>query len=87
MVKYKRSAGFQGTFKTAATLGHHPDERAVVKVEQGKYIGYGYVDPNPLNCHMDQLNDCIRPFEGNRDVQQIIKLYLRQEKMEKIIRF
>lgn len=67
--------------------GRHKEERSVVKIEFGKYIGYGYFDPAVVNGNPEMLNDCIRHFEDNRDVQQIIKLYLRQEKMEKIIRF
>jgi DNA polymerase-3 subunit epsilon len=67
--------------------GRHQDERSVVKIEQGKYLGYGYFDPNVVNGNPEVLSDCIRQFEDNRDVQQIIKLYLRQEKMEKVIRF
>lgn len=67
--------------------GRHRDERSVVKIGQGKYLGYGYFDPNVVNGNLEALSDCIRHFEDNRDVQQIIKLYLRQEKMEKIIRF
>lgn len=67
--------------------GRHCDERSVVKIEQGKYLGYGYFDPNVVNGNPELLSDCIRHFEDNRDVQQIIKLYLRQAKMEKVIRF
>lgn len=67
--------------------GRHCDERSVVKIGQGKYLGYGYFDPSAVNGNPEVLSDCIRHFEDNRDVQQIIKLYLRQEKMEKVIRF
>ncbi|HHN48518.1 MAG TPA: hypothetical protein ENN08_06275 [Bacteroidales bacterium] len=67
--------------------GRHGGERSVVKLEHGKYRGFGYFDPNVVNGDPAQLNDCIRHFEDNRDVQQIIKLYLRQQKVEKLIRF
>jgi len=67
--------------------GRHSGERSVVKLECGKYQGFGYFDPNALNGDPGLLHDCIRCFEDNRDVQQIIKLYLRQQKVEQLIRF
>jgi DNA polymerase-3 subunit epsilon len=67
--------------------GRHYDERSVVKVEHGKYIGFGYFDPATVNGNYEVLSDCVRHFEDNRDVQQIIRLYIRQQKAEKLIRF
>lgn len=58
--------------------GRHDEEKSVVKIEQGKYIGFGYFDPAAVNGNTEMLSDCIRPFEDNRDVQQIIRSYLRQ---------
>jgi DNA polymerase III subunit epsilon len=42
--------------------GRHTEERAVVKIEQGKYIGFGYFDPLAINGNHQLLNDCIRHF-------------------------
>lgn len=67
--------------------GRRDDERALVKVEHGKYIGFGYFDPEFLNGNPEQLSDCIHLYEDNRDVQQIIKSYLRHHKVEKVVRF
>ncbi len=67
--------------------GRHQEENAVVKVENGKYIGFGYFDLNSFAGNTDCLNDHIKPYEDNRDVQQIIRSYMRQGRAKKIIRF
>ena len=65
--------------------GRHDKERSVIKIEQGKYIGFGYFDPAALNGNPEILDDCIRDFEDNRDTRQIIRSYLRHN--EKDLRF
>lgn len=67
--------------------GRHADERSVVKIENGKYTGFGYFDPDNLNGNPEFLDDCIKHFEDNRDVQMIIRTYLRQQKAEKVINY
>ncbi len=67
--------------------GRHRDEKAVIKVEGGKYIGFGYIDPSTLNDSPHALHDAIKSYEDNRDVQQIIATYLRQRRPEKVISF
>ncbi len=58
--------------------GRHDNESSVVKIEQGKYIGFGYFDSSVMNGSPEVLDDCIRTFDDNRDIQQIIRSYLRQ---------
>jgi DNA polymerase-3 subunit epsilon len=65
--------------------GRNLQEKSVIKIENGKYIGYGYftttlVDDNPQIFH-----ECITAFPDNREVQQIIRQYLRSNKVEKIM--
>jgi DNA polymerase-3 subunit epsilon len=59
----------------------------VVKIENGKYIGFGYVDVSELNFVSELLHDCIKSYPDNRDVHQIIKRYLKKNRVEKIITF
>jgi DNA polymerase III subunit epsilon len=66
--------------------GRHDEERCVVKVERGRYIGFGYIDQGVANG-LESLHECIRQFTDNHDVQQIIGTYLRNHKVEKIITF
>jgi DNA polymerase-3 subunit epsilon len=63
--------------------GRHPEEKSVVQVQGGKYIGFGYCtsDTNSLEI----LSDCISPREDNHEVKMIIKQYLEQQKAEQVI--
>lgn len=65
--------------------GRHKDERSVIKVQNGKYIGYGYIDLQAI-YGIDALNDCIQRRKDNREVYQIIQTYLRTHKVERVIR-
>jgi len=57
--------------------GRDPEEVAVVQIEHGKYLGYGYVS-RALADSLDDLKDCIRPFKDNREVRMIIRQYLEK---------
>ncbi|HQG64049.1 MAG TPA: GIY-YIG nuclease family protein, partial [Bacteroidales bacterium] len=67
--------------------GRSDDERSAVKVINGKYAGYGYFNINDLGFGLAAVHDCIRPASDNRDIQVILKTYLRHNKVEKIINF
>ena len=67
--------------------GRKNEERAVVKIENGRYIGFGYIDISEINTGYELFHDCIKPYQDNRDVQHIIKRYLKRNKPEKIITF
>jgi DNA polymerase-3 subunit epsilon len=65
--------------------GRHEDEVAVVKVCNGSYQGFGYVSSERAG-KAEALRACIRPFADNRDVQVIIKGYLRKHPETKTMR-
>ena len=67
--------------------GRSENERSIVKIENGKYCGFGYLHQDECINEFDRLNDSIKLFPDNRDVQQIIKSYLRNNKIERIITF
>jgi len=67
--------------------GRNNNERSVVQVEQGKYIGFGYLDVEESYLHLESFLDCVKIYEDNRDIHQIIKTYLNKNKVEKIIRY
>jgi len=67
--------------------GRRGDERSVVKIENGKYMGYGYIDVSGSINKIDDLNACVNKYLDNRDVQQIIRSYLRRNKVDRIIKF
>ncbi|MEI6766806.1 MAG: exonuclease domain-containing protein [Bacteroidota bacterium] len=65
--------------------GRNKDEKAVIKIEKGRYIGWGYADTMEAVSDIESLNNYITPADDNRDVQQIIRSYLRHHKVEKMI--
>jgi DNA polymerase-3 subunit epsilon len=67
--------------------GRDEEEKSVIKIEKGKYIGYGYFAPSFTENNQHVLHECISPFPDNREVQQIIKQYLRSNKVDKIIAY
>jgi DNA polymerase-3 subunit epsilon len=67
--------------------GRDNDERSAVKILNGKYAGYGYFNINDMGFGLTALHDCIRSAKDNRDIQVIIKGYLKNHRVEKIIDF
>jgi len=55
--------------------GRNEEEKSVVKVEGGKYLGFGFVSETG---GIDQLHERIQPMKDNREVRQIINSYLRK---------
>ena len=64
--------------------GRHGNELSVVKVENGRFIGFGYVDVDYLDQNSEVLHEVINNYEDNKDVQVIIKGYLRKNNFEKV---
>ncbi len=65
--------------------GRAKDEKSVVKVEKGKYMGYGYFHPDDTGNNLELIQDSIKNFPDNRDIQSIIKRFIRRNEVEKII--
>ncbi|MGB9747761.1 MAG: exonuclease domain-containing protein [Bacteroidales bacterium] len=66
--------------------GRHAEEKAVVKIENGRYAGFGFIDAECING-LESLHDCIKAYHDNHDVQWIIRSYLRKKKVGKIIEY
>ncbi|MBN1952172.1 MAG: GIY-YIG nuclease family protein [Bacteroidales bacterium] len=67
--------------------GKSLDETAVIQIEHGKYIGYGFLDSALADGNPANLSACISRFEDNRDVQQILRNHLSQHPELKILPF
>lgn len=65
--------------------GRSEDERSLVRIEKGMYMGYGYISINDAYVGIDQMLDSIRPGLDNRDVRQILKTWLKKNKVEKML--
>lgn len=65
--------------------GRTPDERSLVRIEKGMYMGYGYISVNDAYLGIEEMLDCIKPALDNRDIRQILKNWLKNNKVEKIL--
>ena len=59
--------------------GRNDDERTVIKVEGGKYRGFGFVNSQFMN--RQTLHDCISFYKDNREVRQIINAFLKRKEI------
>ena len=67
--------------------GRSDDEKCAVKIADGKYKGYGYFDINDMSFGLATVHECIKPATDNGSAQVILKRYLKNNKVEKIIEF
>ena len=65
--------------------GRNMEEKSVIKIENGKYIGFGYFAPAFAKMTRRIIHECIHSYPDNREVQQIIKQYLRNNKVDRVI--
>ena len=66
-------------------VGRHREENSVVLVENGTYLGYGYVDNSDPIYTIDDIKEIIEFKNDNRDTKQIIRSYLTRKRIKKLI--
>ncbi|MFH2142549.1 MAG: exonuclease domain-containing protein [Bacteroidota bacterium] len=67
--------------------GRNENEKSVAIVENGKYLGFGYIDNTMKFNSIDEIKDSIKYMDDNRDIRQILNLYIRNRLVEKTIIF
>jgi DNA polymerase-3 subunit epsilon len=67
--------------------GRDDEERCAVKIVNGKYSGWGYFSINDMGFGLSAVHDCIMKSVDNRDIQVILKQYLKNNRVEKILEF
>ncbi len=65
--------------------GRENNEKAIIKIQGGSYRGYGYVDTEFSVNNITMLQECIKYYPDNRDIQIIIKSYMSKNRFEKIV--
>jgi DNA polymerase-3 subunit epsilon len=65
--------------------GRNLQERSLVRIEKGMYMGYGFINVNNSYLGIEQMLDCIQPALDNRDIRQILKTWLKNNKVEKML--
>ena len=62
------------------TNGRTNSEKAVIWVENGTYLGYGYFDETTQISQLSELKDVISIYPDNRDIRNIINGFIRKQK-------
>ena len=65
--------------------GRNVNEKSVVLVNKGQYLGYGYIDESELIEDPEQFYNYIDVKRDTKDTRQIIRSYIKKKKVEKII--
>jgi DNA polymerase-3 subunit epsilon len=67
--------------------GRTLNEKSVVFIENGQYLGFGFIDLSYFDGSMDEFKACVKEHADNRDIQKIINGYLSKNKVEQVIKF
>lgn len=67
--------------------GRTLNEKSVVFIENGQYLGFGFIDLTYFDGSMDEFKGCVKEHADNRDIQKIINGYLTKNKVEQVIKF
>ncbi len=75
--------------QTVAILGRgrSPEEKSVVLVEKGAYLGFGFYDDTVVISDFDSARTLIKPGKENRVVQNLINSYLQNPKGVELVTF
>ncbi len=75
--------------QTVAILGkgRSPEEKSVVLVEKGTYLGFGFYDDTVVISDFDSARSLIKPGKENRVVQNLINSYLQNPKGVELVTF
>jgi DNA polymerase-3 subunit epsilon len=58
---------------------------SAVCIENGRYIGFGFFDNTQNALTLDQIRECIRPYQDDQEVARIITSYLKRNRRDKIL--
>jgi len=66
--------------------GRSKDEKAVIWIDHGRYIGYTFFGiPELESLSPSMITESIKPKGDNRHTRQLINNFLREQKVEKVI--
>jgi DNA polymerase-3 subunit epsilon len=61
--------------------GRKPQERSVICVENGQYLGYGFFDePMEQSYSFEEIKQAIKPFPDHPDLHKIIRSFVKKNR-------
>jgi DNA polymerase-3 subunit epsilon len=67
--------------------GRNAEEYSLVQVEEGRYVGYGFIPKEESSRPLDDILAYVRAQEDNPDAQRIIRNFLYRSKQGKRLRY
>ncbi len=67
--------------------GRTAEERSVIVIENGLYKGFGFLDISASYLQVEDLKSCVTHAPDTREIRQIIRSWIRKNKIEKIIKY
>lgn len=81
----KRSLGLVVENILVIGQGRTEEEYSLVQVEDGKYVGYGFIEKDEANQPLENILEYVRKQNDNPDTRKIIQTYLAKNKKDKVI--
>ncbi len=85
--KALRSLDYKNTNFMIIGSGRTEGEKSVVMVEDGKYLGFGFFDPDFIGQSIESLRDSVVSRQDNRDVHRIIKGFLNSHTNKTVLTY
>jgi DNA polymerase-3 subunit epsilon len=67
--------------------GRQADEISLVLVENGVYLGHGFVERRLRNAGFSELQQRIQSFPDNDDVQRVLRMYMKNPREGEVVFF
>lgn len=82
-------SSFEDHSVSAAILGRGrtPEEKSVILVEHGKYLGFGFVDTGQTMADIESVKQWVRPEKDNRIAQNLVSAVLQNPEGREVIYF
>lgn len=85
--KMKHSFGMTMANTLVIGQGRSADEYSLVQVEDGKYIGYGFIQKDDANQPLEDVLAHVRKQNDNPDTRKLISNYLSKNKRDKVVTY
>lgn len=80
-----RKINFQDENFIIVENGRNEDEKAIIKIENGHFSGIGYVQMDYLDGNIDLLKESVKSYQRNKEVNSILRGYLKNQEKKSII--
>lgn len=67
--------------------GRTLNERTIVQVKNGRYVGFGFAPLQTINNGIEVMNKAIDSYPNNRDVQHILNTFINKGLYERLIEY